>query len=58
MLLQQKLKAFMEEHIYPVEKQIVEDMEIKNTKDFRLWQPHPKIEELKKQAKVLPSSAL
>ena len=44
--LQARVQAFMEEHIYPIEKEVY---------DFHLanpWQDYPKLDELKKAAKV------
>lgn len=47
-----KLKAFMNEHVYPVENQIWAELEELNpTGDWKSWKVHPKIEELKSLAK-------
>ncbi|WP_158768764.1 acyl-CoA dehydrogenase family protein [Paraglaciecola sp. L1A13] len=46
-----RVKAFMDEHIYPVEEQIYRETEELNpTGDWTKWQIHPFIEALKKKA--------
>lgn len=47
-----QLKAFMNEHVYPIENQIYSELEELNpTGDWKNWKVHPKIEELKALAK-------
>lgn len=46
-----RVKAFMDEHVYPVEEQIYRETEELNpTGDWTKWQMHPFIEPLKKKA--------
>ena len=46
-----RVKAFMDEHVYPVEEQIYRETEELNpTGDWTKWQMHPMIEPLKKKA--------
>jgi alkylation response protein AidB-like acyl-CoA dehydrogenase len=47
----ERVKAFMDEHIYPVEEQIyAETHELNPDGDWKSWQVHPLIEPLKKKA--------
>ena len=47
-----RVKAFMEEHINPIEQQVYEENEALNpTGDWTKWRVHPAIEELKQKAK-------
>lgn len=47
-----RVKAFMDEHVYPVENKIYHETEVLNpTSDWTTWQYHPLIEPLKKKAK-------
>ncbi len=47
-----RLKAFMKEHIEPVEEQVYAEMhELNPTSDWTQWQMHPIIEPLKQKAK-------
>lgn len=47
----ERVKAFMDEHIYPVEEQIyAETHELNPSGDWKNWQVHPLIEPLKKKA--------
>ena len=47
----ERVKAFMDEHIYPVEEQIyTETHELNPGGDWKNWQVHPLIEPLKKKA--------
>jgi acyl-CoA dehydrogenase len=49
----ERVKAFMDEHIYPVEEQIyAETHELNPGGDWQNWQVHPLIEPLKKKAQV------
>ena len=46
-----RVKAFMDEHVYPVEEQMYRETEELNpTGDWTKWQMHPLIEPLKKKA--------
>lgn len=46
-----RVKAFMDEHVYPVEEQMYRETEELNpTSDWTKWQMHPFIEPLKKKA--------
>ena len=61
-----RVKAFMEEHVYPVENKIYHETEVLNpSSDWTKWQYHPLIEPLKKKAQeaglwnlFLPDEAL
>jgi acyl-CoA dehydrogenase len=47
----ERVKAFMDEHVYPVEEQIyAETHELNPGGDWKNWQVHPLIEPLKKKA--------
>jgi acyl-CoA dehydrogenase len=47
----ERIKVFMDEHIYPVEEQIyIETHELNPGGDWKNWQVHPLIEPLKKKA--------
>ena len=47
----ERVKAFMDEHVYPVEEQIyAETLELNPDGDWKNWQAHPLIEPLKKKA--------
>jgi acyl-CoA dehydrogenase len=46
-----RVKAFMDEHVYPIEQQVyTETHELNPTGDWTKWQCHPAIEPLKKKA--------
>jgi acyl-CoA dehydrogenase len=50
----QRVKTFMDEHVYPVEAQIyAETHELDPSGDWKNWQVHPLIETLKKKPKRL-----
>lgn len=47
-----RVKAFMDEHVYPIEDQVYEETDQLNpTGDWTKWQSHPAIETLKQKAK-------
>lgn len=49
---QEKLRSFMDTHVYPVEQSIYDEIHEQNpTGNWREWQVHPKIEELKRKAR-------
>lgn len=51
-VLLEKLKAFMEEHVYPIEDEVYAYMhEENNHGDWRKWTLHPKVEALKPLAR-------
>ena len=47
-----RLEAFMDEHIYPNEKQYLADVEAASTNPETRWKTLPLIEELKEKAKA------
>ncbi|GAA0855991.1 acyl-CoA dehydrogenase family protein [Aliiglaciecola litoralis] len=47
-----RVKAFMNEHIYPIENSVYAELhELNPTGDWRKWKLHPQIEALKQEAK-------